>query len=190
MNEMQAIRQIRDSLEELVLLHIDEEGGQASFQSVARVSGSEQHASQATAELQSMGLVETEQSIGSELTLTSLGHSVAQQVKVSMATPERRDDAVQRAVLTWLEESEQQTLSLSVFLDTDRASVFGVQVTIDELKRASDFLMDRGFIKAVRTWQSNSPLRPSITIDGQKALLSDVTLSRYGPEGETTANNE
>lgn len=121
--------------------------------------------------------------------VTSLGHRVTQRVKVSMTTRERRDDAVQRAVLTWLEESEQQTLSLSVFLDTDRASVFGVQVTVDELKKAGDFLMDRDLIKAVRTWQSNSPLRPSITVDGRTALLSHDILSRYGREGATTANN-
>ena len=178
MNEVQIAEQLRGSFNEAVLLQVNEQGGQVGRDQLEAMTGGAEAASETVQALEDFSLVQVN-SMAADVRLTPFGQRVADRIRTSMLYGARRADAVQRAMLTWLNGQEVQHLSLSDFLGTEDAVVSGVSVTPKEVSEAGELLEDHRFIGTVPVAEG-SGLRPWITSDGRAALQADVMISDYG----------
>ena len=184
MNEVEVANQLRVSFNEAVLLQINEDGGHVSRERLVEIAGGDEAASQVEQELAGLQLAQRN-SLGADVKLTPFGQRVADRIRDSMLSGARRADAVQRAILTWLNEQEVQPTELSDFLGTEDAVVSGVPVTHGEVNEAGQLLQDRRFIQTVPVEELEVGLNPRITPDGRAALHADVMISDYGRSNPT-----
>src|SRR5215216_144355 len=121
MDEVQIANQLRGSLYEAVLLSVNEAGGQMTLEAVIEVAGSYEEALESAVALRNLGLARPDESLAAEVTLTPLGRRVADRIKRSMVSGARRADAVQRAILGWLNEQQDRPVEVLTFLETGDA---------------------------------------------------------------------
>jgi hypothetical protein len=181
MNEVQVANQMRGSFDEAVLLRINEQGGQVSHDQLEESAGDAMAASETTQMLESLGLLtnSSHRTMTGNVTLSAFGRRVAARIRESMLHGARRDDAVQRGLLTWLDNPQVKPSSVQDFLQTAYAVAWGVPITEREVSEATDLLIARGYIRTSNVDQFTG-LQPRITPDGRAALQSDVLISEYG----------
>lgn len=189
MNEAQAEDQLRGSLDESLLIYINEQGGQVSRTDADSFTEDERATAESVATLRQMGLVNKDPSLAAEMTLTAFGERTARRIRQSMLSGQRRADAVQRAVLRWLDNSTSEPVGIGEFVGHENAASSGVEFSLDEINHAAELLKDRGYMSYIAAHGSEY-LRPSITSDGRAALLSDVLISEYGKPQATSISND
>jgi hypothetical protein len=189
MYEVQLAEHLRESLAEVVLLRISQEGGEVNREELEEIAGGPQAGLEAVHVLQGFSLSAVNDSITGEVTLTDLGRRVAARIQSSMVSGSRRADAVQRAILSWLKDHEGEPATVLAFVGNDEAVAWGVPFTEREVNEATEFLIQREYIRAFSTDQLGG-IRPRITPDGRAALRSGLPISEYGgSSNHTTYDN-
>lgn len=182
MNETQAANEIRSSFAESVLLFVGERGGQVVHDELDQFTGDQMTTRDAVVELNSLGLLDDPDY--DSVRLTPFGRRVADRIRESLLTGQRRADIVQRELLRWLSTRSAGPGAIEEFAVLAEASAHGREISELEIQHAAELLEERGFIAAVSTAERRW-LRPRITADGRAALASDVLISEYGRPNAT-----
>jgi len=187
MNDVQLANELRDTLAERVLLYASDQGGHAERDHLEKLANGDQWAtSDAVQMLESRGLVENNSMAGDE-EVTPAGERVAKKIRLLRVGQWRADD-VQRAVLTWLANQDDQNIpGVDDFLDTPEAAGFDPVVTMQEVRDAVDLLEGFAYVKAKRAL--GGAIRAVITAKGRAALGSGEPISQLGTSNHTTNDN-
>ncbi|MDQ4490718.1 hypothetical protein RBS60_10965 [Sinomonas sp. ASV486] len=143
--------------------------------------------------LQSRGWIEfwpTYSGIGS-VVLKQPGIDAAREFQQLQTDPVRRYKEARDALLRWLYEanlSGSAPSGVQDFLLSPTSSYLGSQYTEDEVRRAADWLLEKGYIKGHRTYVG-SLLRPSITSAGIDAVETVQSASAALTGAGITVNN-
>jgi hypothetical protein len=187
MNDVQLANELRDTLAERVLLYASDQGGYAERDHLEKLANGDQRAtSDAVQMLESRGLVENN-SMGGEEQVTPPGERVAKKIRLLRVGQWRADD-IQRAVLTWLANQDDQNIpGVHDFLDAPEAADFDPVITMQEVRDAVDLLEARAYVKAHRAL--GGAIRAVITARGRAALGSGEPISQLGTSNQTTYDN-
>ena len=188
-NEVQAAAELRGSFLESVLVQMNEHGGAMASEELDVFTGGTRATVEAMVALHDRGLIEVPDSEGG--TLTPFGERTATRIKESLLSGPRRADAVQRALLGWLNgRSTAGPSAIDEFLALPEAVASGVPMTALEVQHAAELLRDRQFISVVEVDQAEVLLQPRITADGRSAFMSDVLITDYGKANPTMISND
>lgn len=151
-------------------------------------TGGRRETLEAVSALHDLGLAGQPSTAGCDL--SPFGTRTAARIKQSLLSGSRRADAVQRALLQWLDgRSTAGPSSIDEFLAVPEAVDAGQPMILLEIHRAAELLLERGFIRVVDVAE-RAFVRPEITADGRAALLAEVMITDYGRPHATTITND
>lgn len=188
MDDDALMRRIRGTELEAVLLAALEAGGQITASAASEAVGSETAGDEATSGLIELGLVSSQQSMASEVTLTTAGARVAEKIRASHQEGPERRDAVQRALLRFIRDENPH--STEDFVGHDAAKVNGRPADVREVIDAGNALLEYRLIKVVRGPMGfDFQLRPEATIDGVHSLDEHSATLRQIARGDHVATS-
>lgn len=175
-------RKIRGTSIEEVLLFVAAAGGESHLRPIEEAAGIERRdVGEVAGYMRDLGLARRDQSMAGEVTLTHLGKQVAETVERSRRTGQYRADAVQGALLTWL-EAAKFAKSTDEFGGHADAIAHGLPFTESEISEATAYLRSKEFVGGVDSW-GGTLFRPEVTPEGRAALRSGEPVSEFRKTG-------
>lgn len=172
------MRKIRGTSIEEVLLVVADAGGESHLRPIEEAVGIDRRdVGEVAGYLRDLGLARRDQSLAGEVTLTHLGQQVAEAVERSRTTGQYRSDAVQGALLTWLEAANNPK-STDEFVGHADATAYDRPFTELEISEATVYLQSKALLRGVDSW-GGTLFRPEVTPEGRAMLRSGEPVSEY-----------
>lgn len=168
--------EIRGSQIEDVLVQVATLGGSSHLQPIEQALGIDRRdLGGVSKDLRDLGLAHRETSMAGEVDLTHHGKRVAEEVRQSRAHGQYRVDAVQVALLQWLQTASPK--SVDEFIGHDDATAYGQDFSEAELVEAAQYLEHKDLIRGIAASGSPTVLRPDLTPEGRAVLRSGRPVS-------------
>lgn len=171
---------IRGAVEEQALVVLAQWTGEGTpTVNTLRKALGQQDGSWVYRELQRLGYLESEVSLGAEAELTPRGRRLSSYIlSLRGRGGLERSDAVRRGLLHHLAENDR-VMSCADFVGSSQAQAFGTPFTSAEVEEAASWLREHKLMTSIDSWQQPH-LRPEILPSGREVLyITDLTIDDY-----------